>query len=138
MLPLHIKRKLLNKAKRNAPIDSGNLRFNAIRGGLWTNKNKFRITYDTSVAHYVEYLEENAYAGGSTTKLNKNRKFIEKTVIELKNDLVSYYNKGKEPFRKRSYSENKDNAELRDINRRIQLSERSYKINELRREANKE
>lgn len=39
------------------PYKSGNLKFNATQGSMY-NANTFRIHFDSSVAPYIEYLEE--------------------------------------------------------------------------------
>lgn len=50
---------ITNRIKRASwfPYKSGNLKFNATQGAMY-DANTFRIHFDSSVAPYVEYLEE--------------------------------------------------------------------------------
>lgn len=95
MLNLELKRKLLAMARAYAPMDTGNLRYNAIKGKAWTNPNKFIINYSTVDAYYIEYLENKEFAGGSETKKNKHKGFIEKTYLDMAARLNNYFNRGK-------------------------------------------
>jgi hypothetical protein len=99
-----IKRQLLNKAKRMSPIDTGNLRFNAIKGMKWNNPNEFTIYYDSTEANYIEYLEESTFAGRSKTKKNRHKDFIKRTAIELKKDLEYAFSNGAKGFKGRQYN----------------------------------
>lgn len=131
LLPLHLKRKLLNKAKRMAPEDTGNLRFNAIKGLKWTSNNKFTIRYDESTAPYVEVLQDSTWNGKAIKRKNIHKGFIDRTVLEIINDLNNFYS-GKRS--KGKFSELKDNGDLRQLQRRISVYQRSEKLNDLKRE----
>ncbi len=139
MIPLHLKRKLLNKAKRMAPEDTGNLRFNAIKGLNWTSKNKFTIRYDESTAPYVEILQESTWNGKPIKRKNKHKGFIDQTVLEILNDLNGYYKQGKQ-LRGSDFSKGTDlkGQDLFSLQRRINVYERSKGLNELKREVYKD
>ncbi len=64
----------LNIAKSLAPIDSGNLRHNAIK--LLRRKNGFTIKYSAVDAYYIEFVEDG-------TKNQKAQRFIENTYKTL-------------------------------------------------------
>ena len=53
------------------PYKTGNLKFNATRGEQLT-PNTYRIVFDTTVAPYIEYLEEgtNPYPFGTSGRFN--------------------------------------------------------------------
>ena len=94
MLNINIKRKVLRYAKMVAPYDTGNLRHNAIIGTYWNNPNKFVITYSSKDAHYIEYLEQKEFAGGSKTKKNLHKGFIIETRHAIAKQLENYFYKG--------------------------------------------
>ena len=50
---------IINRIKRASwfPYKSGNLKFNATQGSMY-DSNTYRIHFDSSVAPYIEYLEE--------------------------------------------------------------------------------
>ena len=128
MFSLSIKRKLLAYAKSVSPYDSGNLRYNAIKGSEWNNKSKFVITYSAKDANYIPFLEENTFAGNSTTKLNVHKKFITRTYLDLVNMLDNYYNYGVSmPRKKRFNSEELLNNDLRRYRHKKSIAE--YKAN---------
>ena len=77
-----------------SPEDTGNLKWNAIKGLKWSSKNKFTIRYDGSTANYIEYLEEKNFAGGSKKKKNKNKFFIFQTYLSIASDIEWYFNNG--------------------------------------------
>lgn len=102
MLNRSIKKALLNKARRMAPVDTWNLRLNAMKGKNWNDPLNFTIAYDTADAYYIEYLEDYEMAGGSDTKRNIHKGFIRQTTLELQKDLDNYFNKGgRKPTRAR-------------------------------------
>lgn len=119
-----------------SPEDTGNLRHNAIVGGMWTDKNRFKITFRNSDAHYIEILQENTFAGGSKTKLNEHKGFIDKIFMELKKDFIDYFENGKNVNmrRYRKFSD-KDisGSELRDVRHK-----RSIDLYKMVRENSKE
>ena len=49
--------KALEKAKWYAPIDTGNLRYNAVRGE-WRDENTFVIYVDENIAPYMLFTNE--------------------------------------------------------------------------------
>ncbi len=95
ILPFRLKKRILNFCKQRAPIDTGNLRHNAIYGREWSDKNKFRITYDTRDANYIEYLEESTFKNKDHTKMNRNKYFIQGTYLGLSWMLQKYYRDNK-------------------------------------------
>ena len=104
LLPVRLKRNAIRSARYFAPIDTGNLRYNAIRGELWSNRSKFRIVYDTQSATYIEPLNE-GWLG------NKGRHFIEEAVQKITSDLITYYESGK--FAKKQYMRNTPETHMR-------------------------
>ena len=136
MLPLNLKRKLLNKAKRMSPEDTGNLRFNAIKGLRWTNPTKFTIRYDEGSADYIVYLQEKEFAGGSTNIRNRHKGFIDRTVLDLTNDLISYFSGKKLKGSDYGFGKDDKGKDLYSLDRRTKVYERSIKLNELKREVN--
>lgn len=56
------------------PYDTGNLKFNAIKG-MWINENLYRIYIDEEVAPYVFYTQEKWEKG-----TNPNEGWVEKAV----------------------------------------------------------
>jgi len=131
MLDRSIKRRLLNQAQRMAPHDTGNLRFNAIRGRKWSNKNNFVINYSSQDAYYVEYLEEGQYAGGVKGKPNLNKGFIFDTVGALERMLIGHFEKGKK-INKSSF--NKSESKTND--RREYIHNKSLELYKQMREEN--
>lgn len=136
MLPLHIKRKMLNIAKRMSPIDSGNLRFNAIRGSKWLNKNEFTISYSESKAPYVEILQDSTWEGKPIRRKNIHKGFIDRTVLEIIRGLKLHYSgqglKGQKEFNTvRDYQKNDEFS----MQRRRNVYERSLEIAKLKKEA---
>lgn len=132
MFARHLKRKCLDIARTFAPEDTGNLKWNAIRGMWWTSKNKFRITYDSSVARYIDYLEEGEFAGGSSSKRNKHKDFISRdTVIAINDMLVSYFHLNN---RKR-YRYSKDKVDLERLERRVKRYSNSVSLYERNNES---
>lgn len=135
ILPLHIKKKLLNVAKRMSPIDSGNLRFNAIKGSSWNNKTKFTITYDENIAPYLEILQDSTWEGKAIQRRNIHKGFIDQTVLEIIRGLQLHYSgkglKGNKDFMSiRDYQKNDEYS----MQRRQNVYERSLKVAELKRE----
>lgn len=112
MLDFKIKKRLLNQAKRLAPEDTGNLRHNAILGSRLSNKNKFKITYSSQHAYYIEHLEDGNYAGGVQGKPNLNKGFILDTVGSLERMLIGYFNKGNN-INKNSFSRKETRNNMR-------------------------
>lgn len=111
-IPVRLKRNLLNRAKGMAPIRTGNLRHNAIRGERWSDRNKFKIVYDTQSATYIEPLQEGWKSGNRVH--NVHRGFIDRTVWSLASEFAQYFSDGK--FRrKRGFSK----KELLGDHRRI-------------------
>lgn len=135
MIPLYLKRRLLNKAKRMAPEDTGNLRFNAIRGLKWTSKDKFTIRYDGNVANYIEYLQNYEFAGGSRNRRNVHKGFIDRFVLELINDVTAHYS-GTRRDRREGTNYDKYKNDLYGLQKRTDRYLRSLAINELRRDIN--
>lgn len=72
----------LGFAKGMSPVDSGNLRHNAIRLTK-VKKDGFTILYDSSKAHYIEAVEEG--------EGQPAQKFIFRTYLELSQQLKNYY-----------------------------------------------
>jgi HK97 gp10 family phage protein len=66
----------LNIARDLSPIDSGNLRHNAIK--LLRRKNGFTIKYSSVDAYYIEFVEEG-------TSKQKAQHFISNTYVTLAN-----------------------------------------------------
>ena len=89
--PRSLKKKIFRYVQANSPKDTGNLRYNAIQGRLWSNGNKFHIRFSVEDAYYIEYLEEKNMAGGSETKENKHKGFIERMFGEISNELDDYF-----------------------------------------------
>ena len=94
MLDTRLKKTILRRAKLNAPIDSGNLRHNAIKGKHWNNPNKFTVHYSSQDAHYIEFQEEGFRHYKTGKIVAKNRHFIMETYIELASMLKGYFTKG--------------------------------------------
>jgi len=67
----------LRIAKSLAPIDSENLRYNAIRVTN-RNSNGFTITYSSVDAYYIQFVEDG-------TEYQEAQHFIENTYINLSN-----------------------------------------------------
>lgn len=83
--------------RRNAPIDTGNLRYNAIRFEF-INDNKFVIRVDRRIANYMPYTTEPWEAERWQGKKNPNEGWWDKTAQELADFISSYigetYQKG--------------------------------------------
>lgn len=90
-LTMSLKRYLFRKAQRMAPGDTWNLRLNAMVGKKWNDKHNFQIHYSGFAADYVQYLEEKEFAGGSKTKKNQHRYFIERTAEQLRLDVIRHF-----------------------------------------------
>jgi len=91
MLSQRLKKRAVRIAQLKAPVDTGNLQRNAIRGMWWTNKNKFRIKYMASVAPYVEILEDSTWNGKAIERENNHKHFIKETTEAIAVILVQYY-----------------------------------------------
>ena len=92
-IPIRLKKNLLRKAKLMSPIDTGNLRHNAIYGRLWSNPTLFNITYDLQSAGYIEPLEEgwtDAYGNEHT----KWKGFIALTASAVASEFLAYFKNG--------------------------------------------
>ena len=76
-------------AQGNAPIDTGNLRFNAMKLSK-VKDSSWSITYSLDDAYYIEILEEGTLNGTDTTR--KATKFIEKTSKLLASYLENIFN----------------------------------------------
>lgn len=84
-----IKYRTLNMARALAPIDTGNLRYNAINIRK-NNKNKWTINYSSKQAFYIAPLQE-GWTDKRTGKTHDMHKgFINNTVILLTNYLYDY------------------------------------------------
>ena len=70
-----------NIAKGLAPIDSGNLRYNAIKIKNRT-QNSFTLNYSLTDAYYIEFLEEGTKNKDGSVKMNATH-FIENTIHHL-------------------------------------------------------
>ena len=73
----------LNIAKSLAPIDSGNLRHNAIK--LLRRRNGFTIKYSGVDAYYIQFVEEG-------TSKQKAQGFILNTYLQLSNYFANIDN----------------------------------------------
>ena len=73
----------LNIAKSLAPIDSGNLRHNAIK--LLRRKNGFTIKYSAVDAYYITFQEEGFVHYKSKAVVDTNKGFISRTYLTLSN-----------------------------------------------------
>lgn len=111
MFTLSLKKQLLNLTRRLSPADTQNLRFNAIKGRNWSNRHKFRIQFSSMDAHYIEYLQEKEFAGGSTTKRNENKGFIDDAFYSCTRMLDNYF-KHQKQYRDYSFTrrESRTNA----------------------------
>lgn len=114
-----LKRNTLNIAKSNAPVDTGNLRQNAItkksRGNL-----KWTINYSASQAYYVEYLNEGKPRKGGVTP-HKHKGFIERTYNQVMLYMLSEFEKDKR-FKERSRANARDTARQASlVNRRSRM-----------------
>jgi len=130
MLSLKMKRNLLAYARGRAPIDTGNLRYNAISGKFLSDKNKFTIAYSSMDANYLEALEESSFAGGSKTKINKHKQFILQTYLDISTQLDNYFNHKLKMPRKQTF--NKGESFITD--RRIKTHNKSLDVYRLRKE----
>jgi hypothetical protein len=122
---------LLAKARRMSPEDTGNVKWNATRGKKWNVPTEFTINFSTADAYYIQYLQENLFAGGSINKKNKHKAYITKIYLELANDLQNIFNNNMKYKRsKRPSSQDiigNTSRELRHTN--------SLAINQARRES---
>jgi len=84
-----IKNQTLYIAKGHSPVDTGNLKYNAIRRRN-SRPNSWSITYSTSDAYYVEILEDGTL-DGKEVKGRVPRKFIARTSLEIASFLTRYY-----------------------------------------------
>jgi hypothetical protein len=136
MLPLHVKNRMLNIAKRMSPIDSGNLRFNAIQGSNWLDRNNFTISYSETIAPYLEILQDSTWEGKPIQRRNIHKGFIDQTVLEIIRGLKLHYGgqglKGRKEFGKvRDYQKNDEYS----MQRRQNVYERSLEVAKLKKEA---
>lgn len=77
-----IKYRTLAIAKSLAPVDTGNLRHNAIKL-IKSNGNSWGIKYDTQQANYIEPLQEGSKIKGSQKRNDRHKGFIDLTVAVL-------------------------------------------------------
>jgi hypothetical protein len=89
LVPPIVKYRTLGMAKSFTPIDTGNLRHNAVHLRK-VKSDSWSITYDTSNAYYVEILEDGTLSG-ATVKGRKPKKFISRTSLVLARYLRDYY-----------------------------------------------
>ena len=121
-----IKNQTLYMAKGMSPIDTGNLRYNAIRKRN-SKPNSWSISYSTSDAYYIEILEDGTL-DGKEVKGRKARKFIALTSIEIANFLTRYYEgKPVSRWRKDTTKASEDTSE-----RRIRNFESQYRNGNIR------
>jgi hypothetical protein len=132
MIPLVLKRKLLRFAQLRAPIDTGNLRHNAIKGKFWNDKNNFVINYSDTDANYIGYLEETTYKNKDKTKQNIHKGFILATYIDMKKEIEDYYYRGVKMSRKRNFKK----SEIETNYRREVVHNKSLAMAKINREVN--
>jgi HK97 gp10 family phage protein len=96
----------LRIAKSMSPIDSGNLRENAIKI-VNRSKNGFTIRYSSSDAYYIDFVEYG-------TKYQDAQKFIEKTYIQIATYFASVGMKQRQIANSAKNSLNRDNELYRD------------------------
>ena len=77
-------RKAMQELRKQAfvPYDTGNLKFNAIKG-VWINETTFRIYIDEKVAPYMKFTNETWQYGK-----NPNEKWWENMVERFTEDLA--------------------------------------------------
>jgi hypothetical protein len=68
------------------PYDTGNLKFNAIKG-IWVNETTYRIYIDESVAPYMKFTNEVWQYGK-----NPNEKWFDKAVKYVANYIAKHTN----------------------------------------------
>ncbi len=91
-------------AKSLAPIDSGNLRHNAIK--LLRHKDGFTIKYSAVDAYYIEFVEEG-------TSKQRPQYFIERTYIALSNYFANVDDGNEKAYNKQGEKAKNDlNMEL--------------------------
>ena len=89
IVPPIIKYRTLAMAKSFTPIDTGNLRHNAVHLRK-VKSDSWSIAYDTSDAYYVEILEDGTLDGAEVNG-RKPKKFISRTSLVLARYLRDYY-----------------------------------------------
>lgn len=92
-IPAIVKYRCLAIAKGLAPVDSGNLRHNAIYLTRVKN-NSFSIMYDGNRAHYLNAVNEGI---GQPAQ-----HFVDNAVGEIGTNLLGYFNKGEKGFKEGS------------------------------------
>lgn len=114
-----LKRNTLNIAKANAPVDTGNLRQNAITRKS-RKKLEWTINYSSSQAYYVGYLNEGKPRKGGVVP-HKHKGFIERTYNQLMLYMVSELESNKD-FQLQSRANAKDMARQSSlVNRRSKM-----------------
>jgi hypothetical protein len=115
----------MSYAKAMAPVDTGNLRDNAIKGKRYNDPMRFTIHYSGMDAYYLHYLEVAEYAGGSKTKKNEHKGFIYDTYLGIINILNAHFNEGKEV---NQYRVPRNEFELKKTLRHIHSIENNRKL----------
>lgn len=121
MLPKTVKRQIERTAKMMSPYEYGNMRHNAIYGLLWSDRNKFKITYDLSQASYIA-PQQDGWTDRFGNEHNPNAGFIDRTVLKIVSDLISYYSTGKKPSMMRIRRGELQTNEMRDLRQQRSLS----------------
>ena len=130
MLTISRKRKIYKLAQNFAPVDTRNLQINAIKGLKWSNPNKFKIKYDSTVASYVEPLNEGWTDKRTGTIHDKHKGFIEDTVLAIHSLIVNELILGKTTKVKNLKPDN----DLFLLDRRIKVYKKSLAVASLMKE----
>lgn len=76
--------------KNSAPVDTGNLKENAIRI-VQSGENEYQIIVDSKIAPYAVYTNEKWVAARWNGKQNPNEKWIDAAVDNIAQMIASYF-----------------------------------------------
>lgn len=82
---------VVDKVKSKSPIDTGNLRWNAIRFE-YVDERTFKIYVDQGIAPYMPYTNEPWIAERWEGKKNPNEAWWQRTIEEITKELTAELN----------------------------------------------
>ena len=82
---------VVDKVKAKSPIDTGNLRWNAIRFE-YIDERTFKIYVDQGIAPYMPYTNEPWIAERWKGKKNPNEAWWQRTIEEITKELTAELN----------------------------------------------